>query len=889
MNIDQTESLRNIANAAKRLRVLEERAKQTGPGGLMHFVRYFWPVLEPSREFIDGWVLDAIAEHLEAVTNGDIKRLLINVPPGPMRDDSIIETARGQVLLKDIRVGDLVLTHLGRYKPVSAVHQQGILQTLKIVTNSGRVTFPALSHPYLTPTGWVEAGQLSVGDLLAVVNRIEDRPNAPRILPEEARMLGYLVGDGGLTQATPNFTNADREVIEDFHYCAKALGFRTSESRARNHWTVRLNGGIIVRKWLQKHNLVGADSYTKRIPLAVMNGDRQTLMEFIGAYWTCDGGFDVRASRTRGSIYRAYGTTVSEGLAVDLVYALGLLGIESRLRRKSRPLKTKKQPGGNYISYSIEIQKEVMTARFSDFTSLCTQKRKIADKCRRAFSVPLWDDAIILIEDAGVANCMCLTVEEDHSFVCSGIAVKNSMKSLMSNCFHPAWEWGPMNMPHLRTLSFSYSSHLTERDNEKFKTLITSKPYKELWGDRFSIVGDAKIKVSNDKMGWRLASSVGGVTTGERGDRIVADDLHNAAQGESDRVRSETVRWFKESMSDRLNDLRKSTITVIMQRVHEEDVAGTIIAEKNAMGYDRLLIPMRHEIDFPFETSTRIGWSDPRHEDGELAWPARFPPEEVNNIERDKGPFAFSAQYQQNPSPRGGGIIKRNWWRLWGNENTDKFPYCEYRIASLDPAYTEKEENDPSGMTIWGIFRHPETNEPGLILMNAWEKRLPIHGDTSPRFPGESLKAYERRCGENWGLLEWVWHCCESYDVNQLVIEGKASGISVYQEIERRQDYRKWATTLMDTGRLDKTARVYSIQGIFSQGLIWAPDRDWANKVIDQFAAFPKAKNDDLVDASCQAIRTLRDMGMLQFQDEREFEEYVENNRPQALLPLYPV
>jgi predicted phage terminase large subunit-like protein len=122
-----------------------------------------------------------------------------------------------------------------------------------------------------------------------------------------------------------------------------------------------------------------------------------------------------------------------------------------------------------------------------------------------------------------------------------------------------------------------------------------------------------------------------------------------------------------------------------------------------------------------------------------------------------------------------------------------------------------------------------------------------------------------------------------------LVIEGKASGHSVYQEIERRQDYRKWGTTLMDTGRLDKTARVYSVQGLFSQGLIWAPDRDWATKVIEQFSAFPKARNDDLVDASCQALRTLRDMGMLQFQDEREYEEYYENNKPVSSQPLYPV
>ncbi|RPH64978.1 MAG: terminase [Acidobacteria bacterium] len=52
---------------------------------LVNFIRMLWPVVEPGREFIRGWAIDAICEHLEAVTSGEIKRLLINVPPGFMK------------------------------------------------------------------------------------------------------------------------------------------------------------------------------------------------------------------------------------------------------------------------------------------------------------------------------------------------------------------------------------------------------------------------------------------------------------------------------------------------------------------------------------------------------------------------------------------------------------------------------------------------------------------------------------------------------------------------------------------------------------------------------------------------------------------------------------
>ena len=461
-------------------------------------------------------------------------------------------------------------------------------------------------------------------------------------------------------------------------------------------------------------------------------------------------------------------------------------------------------------------------------------------------------------------------------------------KSLLTNTWWPAWEWGPMNMGHLRGLSFSYSAHLTERDNDRLRTLITSKPYQELWGDRFKLTSDAKIKISNDQMGWQLASSVKGVSTGERADRIRCDDPHNVVEGESERVRSETVRWFKESMSTRLNHMEKSSIVVIMQRIHELDVAGAIIEDAEGRGYEHLCIPMRYEIDGPWSKSTKIGWEDPRRIDGELAWSERFPAQVVDNLERDLGPYAFSAQMQQNPSPRGGGLIKRHWFRLWEHPQ-NKFPFFQNVIAALDPAYTEKDENDPSAMSVWATFRHPETNEPGVMLVHAWRKRLQIHGDTSPKFPGESHKAYERRCGDAWGLCEWVNHCCEAYGVHQLFIESKASGISVFQELERRQSFKSWSATLVDTGRSDKIARVTAVQPIFSQGLVWAPDREFAEMVIAELCNFPKYKYDDLADTASLALRMMREMGLLQFQDEREYEEYEHNNTPQVTQPLYPV
>jgi hypothetical protein len=210
------------------------------------------------------------------------------------------------------------------------------------------------------------------------------------------------------------------------------------------------------------------------------------------------------------------------------------------------------------------------------------------------------------------------------------------MKSLLVNVFWPAWEWGPCDLPHMRYISFSYSDDITTRDNNKMVRLIQSPGYKQLWGDRFTFTKTGERRLENDRTGFKLATSVGGVSTGERGDRILLDDPHNVIKAESDLEREKTVRFVRESMSNRLND-EQSAIVVIMQRLHDGDVSGDILARE--ANYCHMLIPMYFDpLRYPasedgmstedpetgeaFE-GNEIGWIDPRtcNEDGEALSP----------------------------------------------------------------------------------------------------------------------------------------------------------------------------------------------------------------------------------------------------------------------------
>ena len=784
---------------------------------LAEFARQAWHVLEPATELKWGWALDAICEHLEAVTHGEIKRLLVNVPPGPMRADSIVETGTGPRRLDEVKVGDAVLTHRGRYRRVEAVHDQGVLPILKIVTNSGRETFAAPSHPYLTPRGWVEAGRLRIGDQLAVVNRHEERTGFNPMTPEEARLLGYIVGDGAVTHS-PGFVNNDRAVIEDFRACAHALGFTTSVRQRKGHsfWTVGLSGA---RDFLTSHNLLGKNSYTKRIPPAVMASSREAIANFVGAYWSCDGGVDVRVTRSRGSRYRAYATTVSECLAFDMVQALAFLGIDGRLRRKSRKLTTARQPGGIYRSFSIEVQNEAMTARLLALPGLCEAKRSRGEGCAADFDQMLWSDPVVSIEAQEPAHCMCLTVAEDHSFTCSGIAVKNSMKSLLTGVLWPAWEWGPRAMPAKRFIATAHKQDLAIRDNLKCRRLIQSPWFQERWPIELTSDQNAKSKFENSATGFREAMAFTSMT-GSRGDRVILDDPHSVDDANSVAKLASDITTFREALPTRVNNA-DSAIVIIMQRLNEGDVSAAALD----LGYEHLCIPMRYEPGRGRATS--IGWTDPRTEAGELMFPERFSEEQVAEMERALGSYATAGQLQQRPSPRGGGIIKTGWFRFY-----DRIPPLEWRAIYADTAQKTGEENDWSVLQCWG-----RTTTGQAVLLDQ------VRG----KWEAPDLLAHARAF--------WMRNLsATAAPLRAMHVEDKVSGTGLIQTMRR-----EGLPVLAVPRNRDKVSRGHDAAPFIEAGNVLLPETaPWVSDLLAEAEAFPGGAHDDQIDPMFDAIADIQ-------------------------------
>lgn len=443
------------------------------------------------------------------------------------------------------------------------------------------------------------------------------------------------------------------------------------------------------------------------------------------------------------------------------------------------------------------------------------------------------------------------------------------MKSLLTRVFWPAWEWGPLGRPDIRYVTASYSDHLSTRDARRMRMVVTSPWYKKLW-PKVKISADQaqKMNFHNTENGFMLGTSVRGVGTGERGDRFVIDDPNSVKAAESEAVRNETNFWFQEVVPSRLNEIETDPIIVIQQRVHESDVSGLILAE--GLDYEHLCLPMHYEPDRKCHTS--IGFEDPREEDGELLFPERFSEAAIQKMVKQMGSdYAVAGQLQQRPAPRGGGIIKREWWQLWSadtleaqkqylvktNDMGDKsvdYPPFTFIVASLDTAYTEKQENDSSALTIWGIW-HTTTGAPRIMLVGAWEERLGLNK-----------------------LVNRVAKSCQRFKVDTLLVESKASGISVIQEIRRLYEEEPWSVISIDP-KGDKVARMHTVEPIFSQGVIYAPDTEWAEKVIGQVSTFPKGAHDDTPDSVSQAINWLRSGGWA-LRDEEHKAHWERSNLP---------
>ena len=862
-----------LAAAMHEFRMRIEREKQARPGGLLEFVRYFWDTIEPGREFVEGWALEAIAMHLEAVTYGGITRLLINVPPGSMKAIDVetpVLTTQGWKQHGDLCIGDFIYGPDGQPKRVQARTPNKVDKCYEVTFDDGTVIVAGEGHLWEverdTPNqnkekrgGWKRIYKIVTTPELKYPKSESGRRCADRIsvarpfqrplskLPIDPYIFGAWLGDGDSRQAVISCGD------EDYHHF-RQFGREVSPSGTVNRISLDI----------PKSTLVSMDVFNnKHIPEIYLLSSESQRWSLIQGLMDTDG----QASPEGWCRF----TSGRQRLVENFVTLAASLGLKPRVGAPFMAKGSAKKRGPYWrVRFTPPAGAKIF--------QLWRKQSRLSNKEHKGINHRFITDVREI--EPRLVNC----IQVDGGLYTVTDRFITTHNSLMTNVFWPAWQWSAAGEPGKRFINFSYSSLLTERDNQRMLDLIESQKFQDLWGHKFTMRQKGVTKISNNKFGWKFASSVRGTGTGERADVVILDDPHNIKEGESQTIREETVRWFREAMSNRLNHMTKSAIICIMQRVHESDVSGTIITED--LGYDHLMIPMLYEDGRHCVTS--IGWSDPRSIDGENFWIERFPPAAVEECLK-LGDHAFAAQYQQRPSPRGGGIFKNEYWNVWEPDD-GKYPTFDFILASVDPAYTHHDENDPSAMTVWGL-NYADDGTPRVFLIAAWRKWLQLHGPDLIQEWGEPPELFLERQKKAWGLVEWIGHTCKRFHVDRLLVEAKASGISVVQELQRLLFQEKFGIEFVNPGRADKEVRANRVQHIWSANMVYRPERPWATMVEDEMAAFPKARYDDLTDSATQALWWFRQHGMLSRREELKAANDPETGGSPARddIPLYPM
>lgn len=427
-------------------------------------------------------------------------------------------------------------------------------------------------------------------------------------------------------------------------------------------------------------------------------------------------------------------------------------------------------------------------------------------------------------------------------------------KSITVATAWPTWEWGPIAKYHLRWIFSSYAQTLSVRDSNKRRKVMGHPWFQARWGHLFKLGGakylqDGATKFENEHGGYQLSTSVKGSNTGEGGDRIICDDPHNVKETHYDTIREETVRWWSEVMSTRRNNPNQSARVVIMQRVHESDVA----AKCKEAGYVHLNLPLEYNrkrhchvrVPPTPEVAPVFEWSDWRTVEGELLDPERFGPAVRDQHKRELGSYAYSGQFQQDPTPAEGGIIKLAWVRYWlpeGHIGWDSLDALDRSITVVLP-----KQLDYGSKTISWDMAFKDALENDLVCGQVWGKVKANH----------YLLEYVHDHLTFTRTLRAVRSLSARHpDCVRVLVEEAANGIAIIDSL------RDTVSGLIGVQALaSKSARVQAVQPLFEAGqvyiphpLIQPPIPAGAMAPVMELTTFPNAVHDDWVDALTQAL-----------------------------------
>lgn len=386
-----------------------------------------------------------------------------------------------------------------------------------------------------------------------------------------------------------------------------------------------------------------------------------------------------------------------------------------------------------------------------------------------------------------------------------------TLKSLCISVAFPAWLLG--HDPTCRIMAASYSSILSIKHSLDCRFVLSSNWYQKLFPHTIlNTKQNEKSKFLTSQNGFRFATSVGGSATGEGGDILIIDDPHNPTHIHSFTIRNKTIDWFEQTFVSRLNNKNTGAIILVMQRLHESDLAGHLI---DSGGWNVIKIPSIANTNYKFT----IGKKEYLFKEGELLNAKRDNLELLQKLEQEIGTTAYSAQYLQAPLSYKFNLLNLDDIHFF----TDHPPHFEYYIHSWDTAIKTSEKADYSVCTIWGFV------DKQYYLLSMIRQKL-----TYPNLKNLIEK-------EN-----------AKYKPKYILIEDKASGQSIIQDLK----LSGYQNIYPIKPKFDKITRFAAIVPLLQSGkFLFLKNANFMHILLKEITNFPNTAYDDIVDSISQCAQ----------------------------------
>ncbi|WP_189553089.1 phage terminase large subunit [Mesorhizobium sp. M8A.F.Ca.ET.021.01.1.1] len=862
----------------------ESRLIEAAPIDFTAFVEVISPD-EPASSKLHRY----LGEKLMTMEETPGVRIGVSMPPGHAKDMCVttpVTMADGsEKPLGEVDTGDFVIGHSGLPREVLEIHNQGKRPVMLVRTVSGRVLYPHAEHPFLTPGGWVQAQHLKAGDVLAQQREFGIRNHSGRTL-DEFILAGYMMAAGmirgrvysRIMTIDRHFRTDDPEIMQDMIDTAKRLGFRAKISKKVSYGeaiqTCKLEQKFA--HWLKTNGMLGEHRHSMRIPAWVFKGSITEIGGFMGAIFAMDATLAPSRHAQSNGLNKMVIRVRNGAIVADLQRLLARLGARSALD---------KHLVGNWnyeptTFWSLSIP----DAEDQFYLQKTLRIRGVNQRLWQAPIVPRQffdgryaaDKIVEIIPDWDVRETKCLTVEEDHSFLASGIVVHNS--TYCSRLF-PAWWMGKRE--NKKWLQGGHTQRFAEKEfGKKLRDQILTKPgYQKVFPNvGIRSASQDEIVLTND-----CSYVVKGVGQGISGYRShfnnIDDPYATFADAYSPTIREKVWDWFR-------NDFRSRRLPgagelIIVTRWHTDDIVGRL---EELMKEEGSTAEPWEFINLP---AFAVNEDDVLSRNvGDELWPELFTKRFLLDVKATMTDEMWASLYQCNPVLEKGNILQREWLSYYKHLpqkaailSRETPAQAAQRVAAqvrdprlikVDPPESMGPQKSTGTLEILGDPKNPRA---GISISKdgnpVYALRTVVSVDTaetvSTRADRSAIQvwilgsdhrhylAYAKAAKFEFpALVEAIELIATNWGADVILIETKGAG---HQYEQARRGLAPCPIIGFNPGRMEKSMRFDGTMVQWQSGNVVVPERaDWLADYIDELLKFPSGRYDDNVDASSQYL-----------------------------------